>query len=95
MLISYQTLEWFYDEFFSGSKVFEDVILKDKEACVDADARLSKLLDIRDEAIIVSRGDMVAQVWLNAQKCSNLVMLSSIVQIAGKIEIRQAIGVIG
>jgi hypothetical protein len=57
--ISYQTLEGFYDEFLSKSNLFEDIVLQDKEACVETDASLSELLDARDDAISVGYGHVV------------------------------------
>jgi hypothetical protein len=94
LLISDQSLKGFYNKFVSGLHVSEDIPLQDEKTRVDAHPRLRHLLDASYEASRIGLGNMVTQVRLHAYKSGNLVPLPGKVELAQKIEVRQAVGII-
>jgi len=77
--------------------VIEHLVLEDEKASIDPDAAVINRVDICHQiAIALLQGNrVVAEVGAHAKKAGTLSVLAEMLQLLGKVQIRQTIAIIG
>ena len=79
-----QSLEWFTHKLLTLSHVFEDFTPESEESAVDPNRRLTDVFNGRDAPSVRNGNQMVAQVWLDADKARHGVLAAKVRQMVGQ-----------